>query len=89
MKYSQCHATGAFILVESLTNNTVAAGMIIEGEAAPPFTESQRPPTFAADLGRVDTRVATHEDEVDDQKRDVEDDERAETRGDGGRRHAG
>ncbi len=42
--YKQNRSSGAFILVDSLTNNTVAAGMIIEGEAAPPFTESQRPP---------------------------------------------
>ena len=27
--YEQCHATGAFILVDEATNDTVAAGMIV------------------------------------------------------------
>ena len=26
--YAQCHATGAFILVDECTNDTVAAGMV-------------------------------------------------------------
>jgi bifunctional enzyme CysN/CysC len=41
--YRNNRGTGAFILIDSLTNNTVAAGMILEGEApeAPP---SQRRP---------------------------------------------
>ncbi|HEY3497100.1 MAG TPA: sulfate adenylyltransferase subunit CysN, partial [Polyangiaceae bacterium] len=42
--YRQNRATGAFILIDSLTNNTVAAGMILAGEAAEPYTESKRPP---------------------------------------------
>ena len=28
--YAQCHATGAFILVDEATNDTVAAGMVLE-----------------------------------------------------------
>ena len=46
---------------------------------------SPSPPTS----GRVDTRVPAHEDDVHDQGRRVEDDERAETGGDRGRRDAG
>ena len=34
--YSQNRATGAFILIDSITNNTVAAGMILDEESAPP-----------------------------------------------------
>ena len=26
--YAQCHATGAFILIDEATNDTVAAGMV-------------------------------------------------------------
>ena len=26
--YEQCHATGAFILIDEATNDTVAAGMV-------------------------------------------------------------
>ncbi len=44
--YRQNRATGAFILIDALTNNTVAAGMILAGEAAEPYTESQRPPAL-------------------------------------------
>jgi bifunctional enzyme CysN/CysC len=55
--YKQNRMAGAFILVDSLTNNTVAAGMILEGEAAPPFTESQRPPAFE----RPHTQVSADE----------------------------
>jgi bifunctional enzyme CysN/CysC len=33
--YLKNRSTGAFILVDSLTNNTVAAGMILDGDAAP------------------------------------------------------
>jgi bifunctional enzyme CysN/CysC/sulfate adenylyltransferase subunit 1 len=32
--YAKNRATGAFVLVDSITNETVAAGMILEGEAA-------------------------------------------------------
>jgi bifunctional enzyme CysN/CysC len=46
--YKQNRATGAFILIDQLTNNTVAAGMILEGDAAEPYTESQRPPALEA-----------------------------------------
>ena len=49
--------TGAFILIDSLSNNTVAAGMILEGEAAEPYTESQRPPA----LERAGTQVSHDE----------------------------
>jgi bifunctional enzyme CysN/CysC len=42
--YKQNRSTGAFILIDTLTNNTVAAGMILEGEASPEPTASQRPP---------------------------------------------
>ncbi len=41
--YRKNRSTGAFILIDSLTNNTVAAGMILEGEAAPETRASQRP----------------------------------------------
>lgn len=41
--YLKNRGSGAFILIDSLTNNTVAAGMILEGEAAP-----------EPDLSRVD-----------------------------------
>jgi bifunctional enzyme CysN/CysC len=41
--YRENRSTGAFILIDSLTNNTVAAGMILEGEAAPEARASQRP----------------------------------------------
>ena len=43
--YKKNRGTGAFILIDSLTNNTVAAGMILEGEAAPEARDSQRPAT--------------------------------------------
>jgi bifunctional enzyme CysN/CysC len=33
--YLKNRSTGAFILIDSLTNNTVAAGMILDGDAAP------------------------------------------------------
>ncbi len=33
--YARNHTTGAFILIDSLTNDTVAAGMILEAAAAP------------------------------------------------------
>jgi bifunctional enzyme CysN/CysC len=55
--YRQNRATGAFILIDSLSNNTVAAGMILEGEAAEPYTESQRPPS----LERSGTQVSHDE----------------------------
>jgi bifunctional enzyme CysN/CysC len=55
--YRQNRATGAFILIDSLSNNTVAAGMILEGEAAEPYTESQRPPP----LDRAGTQVSHDE----------------------------
>ncbi len=55
--YRENRVTGAFILVDSLTNNTVAAGMILGGEAAPPYTESQRPPALA----RAHTQVSADE----------------------------
>jgi bifunctional enzyme CysN/CysC len=42
--YKQNRSTGAFILIDTLTNNTVAAGMILEGDASPAPTPSQRPP---------------------------------------------
>jgi len=41
--YRNNRGTGAFILIDSLTNNTVAAGMILEGEA-PEARPSQRRP---------------------------------------------
>jgi len=34
--YKQNRSTGAFIVIDSLTNNTVAAGMILEGDAPAP-----------------------------------------------------
>jgi bifunctional enzyme CysN/CysC len=55
--YRTNRATGAFILIDSLSNNTVAAGMILEGEAAEPYTESQRPPS----LERAGTQVSHDE----------------------------
>src|SRR5262245_11353891 len=55
--YRENRATGAFILIDSLSNNTVAAGMILEGEAAEPYTESQRPPS----LDRAGTQVSHDE----------------------------
>jgi bifunctional enzyme CysN/CysC len=55
--YRTNRATGAFILIDSLSNNTVAAGMILEGEAAEPYTESQRPPS----LDRAGTQVSHDE----------------------------
>jgi len=55
--YKANRATGAFILIDSLSNNTVAAGMILEGEAAEPYTESQRPPP----LERAGTQVSHDE----------------------------
>jgi bifunctional enzyme CysN/CysC len=51
--YTANRATGAFILIDSLTNNTVAAGMILGGEAAAPYTESQRPPALVAAKSEV------------------------------------
>ena len=44
--YRENRGTGAFILIDSLTNNTVAAGMILAGDAAPEERASQRPPQF-------------------------------------------
>jgi bifunctional enzyme CysN/CysC len=44
--YRQNRGTGAFILINSLSNNTVAAGMILEG-AATQTRPSQRPPAVA------------------------------------------
>jgi bifunctional enzyme CysN/CysC len=44
--YRENRGTGAFILIDSLTNNTVAAGMILAGEAAPEPRASQRPPAL-------------------------------------------
>jgi len=41
--YRENRGAGAFILIDSLTNNTVAAGMILEGDAAPELRASQRP----------------------------------------------
>lgn len=38
--YTKNRSTGAFILIDSLTNNTVAAGMILEAEPAKPESES-------------------------------------------------
>jgi bifunctional enzyme CysN/CysC len=55
--YRTNRATGGFILIDSLSNNTVAAGMILEGEAAEPYTESQRPPS----LDRAGTQVSHDE----------------------------
>ncbi len=55
--YRQNRATGAFILIDSLTNNTVAAGMILEGEAAPEQRASQRPPL----LDRPHSQVSAEE----------------------------
>ncbi len=43
--YRNNRGTGAFILIDSLTNNTVAAGMILEGEA-PEARASQRRPVI-------------------------------------------
>jgi bifunctional enzyme CysN/CysC len=39
--YRKNRSTGAFILIDSLTNNTVAAGMILEGDAAPEHQRSE------------------------------------------------
>jgi bifunctional enzyme CysN/CysC len=55
--YRSNRQTGAFILIDSLSNNTVAAGMILEGQAAEPYTESQRPPA----LERAGTQVSHDE----------------------------
>jgi bifunctional enzyme CysN/CysC len=55
--YRKNRTTGAFILIDSLNNNTVAAGMILEGEPAEPYTESQRPPS----LDRAGTQVSHDE----------------------------
>jgi bifunctional enzyme CysN/CysC len=33
--YRQSRSTGSFVLIDSITNNTVAAGMILDGEASP------------------------------------------------------
>jgi bifunctional enzyme CysN/CysC len=44
--YRGNRGTGAFILIDSLTNNTVAAGMILSGDAAPETRDSQRPPAL-------------------------------------------
>jgi bifunctional enzyme CysN/CysC len=51
--YKVNRGTGAFILIDSLTNNTVAAGMILEGEAAPEARESQRPPMIETARSQV------------------------------------
>ncbi|HVJ20700.1 MAG TPA: sulfate adenylyltransferase subunit CysN [Polyangiaceae bacterium] len=51
--YKKNRSAGAFILVDSLTNNTVAAGMIIEGDVAPPYSESKRPPAFERPRSQV------------------------------------
>jgi bifunctional enzyme CysN/CysC len=55
--YKKNRATGAFILIDSLTNNTVAAGMIMEGDAAPEVTDSRRPPA----LDRARSQVSPDE----------------------------
>ena len=55
--YRKNRATGAFILIDSLTNNTVAAGMILEGDAAPPRSASKQPPAL------VDYRTQVSPDE--------------------------
>ncbi|HWA75535.1 MAG TPA: sulfate adenylyltransferase subunit CysN [Polyangiaceae bacterium] len=55
--YKENRATGAFILIDSLTNNTVAAGMILEGDAAPEARASQRPPA----LSRAHSQVSHDE----------------------------
>jgi bifunctional enzyme CysN/CysC len=55
--YRDNKGTGAFILIDSLTNNTVAAGMILEGDAAPEMRASQRPPALA----RAKTQVSHDE----------------------------
>jgi bifunctional enzyme CysN/CysC len=43
--YGESRATGAFVLIDSLTNNTVAAGMIVADEprASEPTTRGDRP----------------------------------------------
>ncbi|HET9960618.1 MAG TPA: sulfate adenylyltransferase subunit CysN [Polyangiaceae bacterium] len=41
--YRDNRSTGSFILVDSLTNNTVAAGMILPGEASPRQGDSNAP----------------------------------------------
>ena len=40
--YRKNRSTGAFILIDSLTNNTVAAGMILDGNAAPEATDARQ-----------------------------------------------
>jgi bifunctional enzyme CysN/CysC len=40
--YRRNRSTGAFILIDSLTNNTVAAGMILDDEPAPPAESEAR-----------------------------------------------
>ncbi len=39
--YIKNRSTGAFIMIDSLTNNTVAAGMILDGDAAPARGDSR------------------------------------------------
>jgi bifunctional enzyme CysN/CysC len=51
--YTENRATGAFILIDSLTNNTVAAGMILPGDAAPEYTDSKRPPALERPRSQV------------------------------------
>ncbi len=46
--YAANRHAGAFILVDSLTNNTVAAGMILAGDASPEPRASQRPPALVS-----------------------------------------
>jgi bifunctional enzyme CysN/CysC len=42
--YTQSRSTGSFVLIDSLTNDTVAAGMILEGEPGPSdWVGGQRP----------------------------------------------
>jgi bifunctional enzyme CysN/CysC len=55
--YKQNRATGAFILIDSLTNNTVAAGMILEGEA----TGTERSESRRAGADRPHTQISPHE----------------------------
>jgi bifunctional enzyme CysN/CysC len=56
--YRKHRSTGAFILIDSLTNNTVAAGMILEGAPAASDWESRerldRPRTQVSPLERLD-----------------------------------
>jgi bifunctional enzyme CysN/CysC len=55
--YAKNRATGAFVLIDSLTNNTVAAGMILEGEA----TGSERSRSQRAGMHQPHTHVSPYE----------------------------